>query len=204
MLFAAAFANAAAADVEVADQATYVGDLSIVVKGKETKNENTNIIIERTDAEKGLYKLSIKDFKFGDLSLGDINLTDVEGVVDDNRDLRLSVENQSVSVKLSIVPVAVKVSLEGVVSGAKFKTTSLEIMDAPMVGTVSAAFEGESDAYLVAPKDPESPATSLPSVNAADGTVQIFNLLGHPVQTMGRGVYIIRRADGSTVKVVRR
>ncbi len=76
-------------------------------------------------------RFSIKDFSFGSLNLGDIDLTNVTGIVDGNRDLMLNTEGQQVSVMLGPLAVNVNVTL----------------------------FEGESGVRLVNPDSSISPAT---------------------------------------------
>ncbi len=199
----AAIVNAFAADgsekVAVCDTASYVGDLDITVGGKTTTNEKTVIFIERTDKAKSLYALSIKDFSFGGMNLGDINLNDVAGEVGADGNLRLTTEDQKVTVKF----MKVSVTLDGVVSGTNFKTNQLAI-NVTGDGIVSVAYDGESTVRLVNPATPKPPVAAVKQVTLLREGDQIFTITGHQVPAMTRGVYIVRHADGTASKVVKR
>ena len=203
----AAIVNAFAADgsekVAVCDTASYVGDLDITVGGKTTTNKNTVIFIKRSDGDPCLYALSIKDFSFGGMNLGDINLNDVAGEVGADGNLRLTTTNQDVSVKLGLVPVTVSVTLDGVVSGTNFKTNEL-VINVTGDGIVSVAYDGESTVRLVNPATPKPPVAAVQQVTLLSEGDQIFTITGHQVPAMTRGVYIVRHADGTASKVVKR
>lgn len=200
----AAIVNAFAADgseeVAVCDTASYVGDLDITVGGKTTTNEKTVIFIERTDGDPCLYALSIKDFSFNGMKLGDINLNDVAGEVGADGNLRLTTEDQKVTVKF----MKVSVTLDGVVSGTNFKTDKLVISKVPAVDSVSVAYDGESTVRLVNPATPKPPVAAVKQVTLLREGDQIFTITGHQVPAMTRGVYIVRHADGTASKVVKR
>ena len=203
----AAIVNAFAADgsekVAVCDTASYVGDLDITVGGRTTTNKNTVIFIKRSDENSCLYALSIKDFSFGGMKLGDINLNDVAGEVGADGNLRLTTKAQDVSVKLGLGSVTVSVTLDGVVSGTNFKTDKL-VINVTGVGIVSVAYDGESTVRLVNPATPKPPVAAVKQVTLLREGDQIFTITGHQVPAMTRGVYIVRHADGTASKVVKR
>ena len=199
----AAIVNALAADgsekVAVCDTASYVGDLDITVGGKTTTNKNTVIFIKRSDENSCLYALSIKDFSFGGMNLGAINLNDVAGEVGADGHLRLTTEDQKVTVKF----MKVSVTLDGVVSGTNFKTNEL-VINVTGDGIVSVAYDGESTVRLVNPATPKPPVAAVKQVTLLREGDQIFTITGHQVPAMTRGVYIVRHADGTASKVVKR
>lgn len=199
----AAIVNAFAADgsekVAVCDTASYVGDLDITVGGETTTNKNTVIFIKRSDVDSCLYALSIKDFSFGGMNLGDINLNDVAGEVGADGNLRLTTEDQKVTVKF----MKVSVTLDGVVSGTNFKTNEL-VINVTGDGIVSVAYDGESTVRLVNPATPKPPVAAVKQVTLLREGDQIFTITGHQVPAMTRGVYIVRHADGTASKVVKR
>ena len=199
----AAIVNAFAADgsekVAVCDTASYVGDLDITVGGKTTTNKNTVIFIKRSDENSCLYALSIKDFSFGGMNLGAINLNDVAGEVGADGNLRLTTEDQKVTVKF----MKVSVTLDGVVSGTNFKTNEL-VINVTGDGIVSVAYDGESTVRLVNPATPKPPVAAVKQVTLLREGDQIFTITGHQVPAMTRGVYIVRHADGTASKVVKR
>lgn len=199
----AAIVNAFAADgsekVAVCDTASYVGDLDITVGGTTTTNKNTVIFIKRSDGDPCLYALSIKDFSFGGMNLGDINLNDVAGEVGADGNLSLTTEDQKVTVKF----MKVSVTLDGVVSGTNFKTNEL-VINVTGDGIVSVAYDGESTVRLVNPATPKPPVAAVKQVTLLREGDQIFTITGHQVPAMTRGVYIVRHADGTASKVVKR
>ena len=199
----AAIVNAFAVDgsekVAVCDTASYVGDLDITVGVNTTTNKNTVIFIKRSDEDSCLYALSIKDFSFGEMKLGDINLNDVAGEVGADGNLRLTTKDQKVTVKF----MKVSVTLDGVVSGTNFKTNEL-VINVTGVGIVSVAYDGESTVRLVNPATPKPPVAAVKQVTLLSEGDQIFTITGHQVPAMTRGVYIVRHADGTASKVVKR
>ena len=199
----AVIVNAFAADgsekVAVCDTASYVGDLDITVGGTTTTNKNTVIFIKRSDGDPCLYALSIKDFSFSGMNLGDINLNDVAGEVGADGNLRLTTEDQKVTVKF----MKVSVTLDGVVSGTNFKTNEL-VINVTGDGIVSVAYDGESTVRLVNPATPKPPVAAVKQVTLLSEGDQIFTITGHQVPAMTRGVYIVRHADGTASKVVKR
>lgn len=138
------------------------------------------------------------------MNLGDINLNDVAGEVGADGNLRLTTTAQDVSVKLGLMPVTVSVTLDGVVSGTNFKTNQLVISKVPAVNSVSVAYDGESTVRLVNPATPKPPVAAVKQVTLLSEGDQIFTITGHQVPAMTRGVYIVRHADGTASKVVKR
>lgn len=153
---------------------------------------NTTIIIEETDAVNSLYSLSIKDFSLEGMALGDINLKDVKGEKQDNGSVLLTTEAQDVAVMGGLL--TAKVTLIGVMSsdGKSFKTEKLDIL---AMGTikVTASFSGTTT------------TTALPAITVPSGADEVFDLAGKRVYSIDRrGIYIVRHADGTTSKVVKR
>lgn len=175
----------------------YVGDLVITIEDAEAPatSPNTTIIIEETDAVNSLYSLSIKDFKFGALNIGDINLKDVKGEKQEDGSVLLTTENQKVTVAKVLTA---SVTLKGILSadGKSFKTEVLEIEVTQMgikIASVTASFSGTTT------------TTALPSITTPSGADEVFDLAGKRVYSIDRrGIYIVRHADGTTSKVVKR
>ncbi len=171
----------------------YVGDLVITINGADpATSPNTTIIIEETDAVNSLYSLSIKDFSLEGMALGDINLKDVKGEKQDNGSVLLTTEAQDVAVMGGLL--TAKVTLIGVMSsdGKSFKTEKLDIL---AMGTikVTASFSGTTT------------TTALPAITVPSGADEVFDLAGKRVYSIDRrGIYIVRHADGTTSKVVKR
>ncbi len=173
----------------------YVGDLVISIESAEAPatSPNTTIIIEETDEANSLYSLSIKDFSLEGMALGDINLKDVKGEKQDNGSVLLTTEAQDVAVMGGLL--TAKVTLIGVMSsdGKSFKTEKLDILamgEIKVIASFSGVAAGE---------------TALPSITTPSGADEVFDLAGKRVYSIDRrGIYIVRHADGTTSKVVKR
>ena len=172
----------------------YTGDLYINagVVGEQTQQGRVESL-ERTNEANCLYKMSINNFKFGVLSLGDIVLENVQGQKQTDGSVKISATDYSLTLKIATV----KVSLEATVSadGNTFTNQKLDIADAPAVGTVKCSFSGTV------------PSTSaLPQIIAGDSdSFKVYNLAGREVPSADApGVYIVRYANGKTKKFIKK
>lgn len=172
----------------------YTGDLYINagVVGEQTQQGRV-VSLELTNEANCLYKMSINNFKFGVLSLGDIVLENVQGQKQTDGSVKISATDYSLTLKIGTV----KVSLEATVSadGNTFTTQKLDIADAPAVGTVKCSFSGTA------------PNTSaLSQIVAGDSnSFKVYNLAGREVLSADApGVYIVRYANGKTKKFIKK
>lgn len=172
----------------------YTGDLYINagVVGEQTQQGRV-VSLELTNEANCLYKMSINNFKFGILSLGDIVLENVQGQKQTDGSVKNSATDYSLTLKIGTV----KVSLEATVSadGNTFTTQKLDIADAPAVGTVKCSFSGTA------------PNTSaLSQIVAGDSnSFKVYNLAGREVLSADApGVYIVRYANGKTKKFIKK
>ena len=172
----------------------YTGDLYINagVVGEQTQQGRV-VSLELTNEANCLYKMSINNFKFGVLSLGDIVLENVQGQKQTDGSVIISATDYSLTLKIGTV----KVSLEATVSadGNTFTTQKLDIADAPAVGTVKCSFSGTA------------PNTSaLSQIVAGDSnSFKVYNLAGREVLSADApGVYIVRYANGKTKKFIKK
>ena len=171
----------------------YTGDLYINagVVGEQTQQGRV-VSLELTNEANCLYKMSINNFKFGILSLGDIVLENVQGQKQTDGSVKISATDYSLTLKIGTV----KVSLEATVSadGNTFTTQKLDIADAH-VGTVKCSFSGTA------------PNTSaLSQIVAGDSnSFKVYNLAGREVPSADApGVYIVRYANGKTKKFIKK
>lgn len=169
----------------------YTGDLYINagVVGEQTQQGR----VVSLELINGLYKMSIKNFKFGIVSLGDIVLENVQGQKQSDGSVKISATDYPLTLKIATV----KVSLEATVSadGNTFTTQKLDIADAPVVGTVKCSFSGTA------------PNTSaLSQIVAGDSnSFKVYNLAGREVPSADApGVYIVRYANGKTKKFIKK
>ena len=172
----------------------YTGNLVIKVGDQEPQQQNDKVVsVELTDMANNLYKMSIKDFAFGGMSLGDIVLKDVQGENLSDGSVKLSVTDYPLTV-FSIMHV--KVTLEATISadGKVFTTQKLDI-DVPSVYTVACSFSGTSGSA--------SAIGEVTLTEAAD--YKVYNLAGQEFKSANApGVYIIPYTNGSAKKIVKK
>lgn len=172
----------------------YTGDLKITALGQETTDANRIITVEQTDAANMLYRLSITDFKYSGMKIGDVVVDGVNGEKQTDGSVKLKRSGYTLSVKL-LVTVKVTVNFEGVISsdGMTFTITKLDI-EVPNFGTVTCTFEGTAPA-----------STAIQSIVADTNDYQIYNLTGRRVDNMNEsGIYIIRYSNGVTKKIIKK
>ncbi len=94
---------------------SYEGDLTVYINGT-ASDPTTNVVnVTLTDKVTGTYSMSIKNFSYGSLNLGDIQLTKVKGETQTNGNIKLTA-TEDISISLSVIPVTVTVNLEGEIS----------------------------------------------------------------------------------------
>ncbi len=94
---------------------SYEGDLTVYINGT-AGDPTTNVVnVTLTDKATGTYSMSIKNFSYGSLNLGDIKLTSVKGESQTNGNIKLTA-TEDISISLSVIPVTVTVNLEGEIS----------------------------------------------------------------------------------------
>ena len=173
----------------------YTGNLVIKVGDQEPQQQNGKVVsVELTDMANNLYKMSIKDFAFGVMSLGDIVLKDVKGESLSDGSVKLSVTDYPLTV---LSTMHVKVTLEATISadGKQFTTQKLDINEVLLVNTVACSFSGTSGSA--------SAIGEVTLTEAAD--YKVYNLAGQEVKSANApGVYIIRYANGSAKKIVKK
>lgn len=86
-------------------------------------------------------------------------------------------------------------------------TASGKVIDPSHIYTVGIKTDGSSNMYfknVFLSMDGETEATSVKSVESNIASGEIFSITGAKLNTMQKGVNIIRKADGSVIKSVRR
>lgn len=174
----------------------YKGDLTIKVQSISTVDNDRVVTVELTDAANSLYRLSIKDFTYIDMSLGDIVIEGAQGEKQTDGSVVLKTTNYSLTVNLSgslVIPVTI--DFEGVISKDEktFTITKLNI-EAEVVGTVVCDFTGT-----------KVDASAIKDITFEGGEYQIYNIAGQKVQDMNQsGIYFVRYANGTTKKVIKK
>ncbi len=164
----------------------YTGAMEITALGQTTSQDATISLIEGTD---GKYTLTLKNFSFGGVvNLGDVSIYNLENAATDGT-IALSYEGDITAGNFGELPSKVSASVKDDVLTATISLTSV-----PIVGTVDVTFDSSKTAGI---NDIDT--------NSDSPVVDIYNLQGQKVtDTNRKGIYILRKADGTTTKVYKR
>lgn len=169
----------------------YTGDLAVTLydlfEGKNTQTTKGSVVSVNKQDD-GKYTITLKDFKYGILNLGDIELNDVDATTE-NGVTTLTADQQGK--KISIYTVNIK--LNGEESNGKFKA-DIEISKVTGFKKISATFDGTDPTY--------TGISNLP-VNNDNEKEEIFNLQGQRISEAKPGQVVIVKKSGKAVKVVK-
>ena len=173
----------------------FTNNLTVTMGGKPTEPQSTTINV--AEQEDGKYTLTLKNFMLGTMGVGTIVLSDVEGTEADGV-ITLKTE-QSITIaagddenvdkwfgpNLGSVPV----SLE-----AKMTSDNLDaVITINMLGGIKVVFG----------KDITSGINNI-TTTTDNGIEAIYDLSGKKLNEMQKGINIVRKADGTTVKVLKK
>lgn len=171
---------------------TFNGEISIKVNDLDPTTQDATIIVENESNSENLYKITLKDFNFsGYVKLGDINIDGVNGATSDNNTLILTKEGKTHIDVMGGVDVTLNDGCK--IEGDKlFMNMSISALRGSM--TVGVEFEGTST------------STGIDNVTTTtdNGVEAIYDLNGRKLNEMQKGVNIVRKADGTTVKVLKK
>lgn len=171
----------------------YTGDLVVTVQpliGKPDTKKTEGSVISVNKQDDGKYTITLKDFKYGILNLGDIELNDVDATTE-NGVTTLTAEQQG----KKIIIYTVDIKLNGKESNGKF-TADIEISKVTGFKKISATFDGTDPTY-----NPTG-ISNLP-VNNDNEKEEIFNLQGQRISEAKPGQVVIVKKGGKAVKVVK-
>lgn len=169
----------------------YTGDLTVTVQpliGKPDTKKTEGSVISVNKQDDGKYTITLKDFKYGILNLGDIELNDVDATTK-NGVTTLTAEQQG----KKIIIYTVDIKLNGKESNGKF-TADIEISKVTGFKKISASFDGT---------DPTYTGISNLLVNNDNEEEEIFNLQGQRISEAKPGQVVIVKKGGKAVKVVK-
>ena len=169
----------------------YTGDLTVTVQpliGKPDAKKTEGSVISVNKQDDGKYTITLKDFKYGILNLGDIELNDVDATTK-NGVTTLTAEQQG----KKIIIYTVDIKLNGKESNGKF-TADIEISKVTGFKKISASFDGTAPTY--------TGISNLP-VNNDNEKEEIFNLQGQHISEAKPGQVVIVKKGGKAVKVVK-
>lgn len=176
---------------------SYTDKLVVTAMGSTMPAQDATIIVTKQD--NGKYTLALKNFELKDvMAVGTVEMTDVEGV-EENGVIKLTTK-QTVTIKdgddpnvtwaLSGVPVDVDMTAE--MTDSKLKA------DINILYSISGVFDMDINVkFGDVPSGINTPVT-------ADGVDRIYDINGNSISSMKKGINIIRKADGTTVKVMRK
>lgn len=168
----------------------YKGDLKVTVQpilGKKDTQTTKGSVVSVNKQEDGKYTITLKDFKYGIINLGDIELNDVDAKTE-NGVTTLTADQQGK--KISIYTVNIK--LNGEESNGKFKA-DIKISKVTGFKEISATFDGTDNSTGI---------SNLP-VNNDNEKEEIFNLQGQRISEAKPGQVVIVKKGGKAVKVVK-
>lgn len=176
---------------------SYTDKLVVTAMGNTMPAQDATIIVTKQD--NGKYTLALKNFELKDvMAVGTVEMTDVEGV-EENGVIKLTTK-QTVTIKdgddpnvtwaLSGVPVDVDMTAE--MTDSKLKA------DINILYSIPGVFDMDINVkFGDVPSGIDTPVTD-------GGADRIYDINGNSVSSMKKGINIIRKADGTTVKVIRK
>lgn len=174
--------------VSATESTTYKGDLAIDLGTGAPTIQPAEIEVLKS---KDIYTLTLKDFKFmGALDLGDIQMAGMENTATDGT-LALAYDGRLEVATFGELPV----TLQATIDKADVLNAVIGIT-VPMVGKVNVTFTSTESSGI---------SSVETETEGSDEVVAIYDLQGRKVtDTNKKGIYILRKADGSTTKVYKK
>lgn len=168
----------------------YKGDLTVTVK--EDTQTAKGSVVSVNKQEDGKYTIKLKDFKYGSINLGDIELKNVDAKTE-NGVTTLTADQPGKKIGIYTVDI----NLKGEESNGKF-TAKIEIPKVRgFIGLkISATFNGTDPTYK------PTGISNLP-VNNDNEKEEMFNLQGQRISEAKPGQVVIVKKGGKAVKVVK-
>lgn len=181
-------------EVDFVPPVLYKGNLAISLPGEDPVPMPAEItLLEVND----VYTLTLKDFSFGPtLNFGDIEMAGIENTSTEEGVVALKYEGMiTLDGPLGAMFKDMPISLDATIDKADVLNATI-LIKVPGVGDVSATFTSTE-------------STGISSVETetegSDEVVAIYDLQGRKVtNTNKKGIYILRKADGTTTKVYKK
>ena len=185
----------------------FTDDLTVTVdmQGQGGTMPTQKATIAVNEQEDGKYTLSLKNFELtGVMSVGTIEMKDVEATEEDGT-IKLST-NQTVTIQAGDDP-DITWALEGVPVDVDMTATMTDdklIADINIVYDMTGGTMPGYEMYITVafgyiPSGIDSPITT-----EENGVKAIYDLSGRKLNEMQKGINIVRKADGTTVKVLKK
>lgn len=174
--------------VSATESTIYKGDLAIDMGTGTPATQPAEIEVLKSN---DIYTLTLKDFKFmGALDLGDIQMAGMENTATDGT-LALAYDGRLEVATFGELPV----TLQATIDKADVLNAVIGIT-VPMVGKVNVTFTSTESSGI---------SSVETETEGSDEVVAIYDLQGRKVtDTNKKGIYILRKADGTTTKVYKK
>lgn len=174
--------------VSATESTIYKGDLAIDLGTGTPATQPAEIEVLKSN---DIYTLTLKDFKFmGALDLGDIQMAGMENTATDGT-LALAYDGRLEVATFGELPV----TLQATIDKADVLNAVIGIT-VPMVGKVNVTFTSTESSGI---------SSVETETEGSDEVVAIYDLQGRKVtDTNKKGIYILRKADGTTTKVYKK
>ena len=176
-----------AVDVYFLPPTVYTGTLTIM--GMPQENQKIEVL-----KVNDTYNLTLKDFNFmGTLNLGDIPMKGLQNTATEEGTLAFSLEDEITLEGVGAMFGPMPITLEATVDKADVLNATIAIT-VPQVGDVTATFSST--------KSTDINSVETVTTEGSDKVEAIYDLQGRKVtNTNKKGIYILRKADGTTTKV---
>lgn len=179
-----------AVDVYFLPPTVYTGTLTIM--GMPQENQKIEIL-----KVNDTYNLTLKNFNFmGALNLGDIPMKGLQNTATEEGTLAFSLEDEITLEGEGAMFGSMPITLEATVDKADVLNATIAIT-VPQVGDVTATFTST--------KSTDINSVETVTTEGSDKVEAIYDLQGRKVtNTNKKGIYILRKADGTTTKVYKK
>lgn len=173
---------------------SYTDQLTITINGEEQDPQEATINVVKNDD--GTYNFVLNQFSFGALLIGDVTMNNVPATEDGDY-TKFETEQDAAITNGDAIAEAlggkVHISMNAQIKGDKlYAYISLPVaLSEDYVMDVKAVFG-------------DITWTGIHSVKTGNGNAAVFGINGVQLQQMQRGINIVRKADGTTVKVMKR
>lgn len=179
--------------------AIYDDNLSVSMNGKPLTEGKQSIYV--TDQKDGKYTIALKNFAFamgaigtmnvGTIEINDVEMTDVEGIKNFTFNAPVTIkEGDDADIEWAMAGTTVPIEMTG-------KMTDKELY------TVITISLGEMNISVTFGKDITSGINNI-TTTTDNGVEAIYDLSGKKLNEMQKGINIVRKADGTTVKVLKK
>ncbi len=176
----------------------YTGNITVDTgNGDPTEQQATITVGKQVD---GTYSLTLKNFVFSGLALGNVALTDIEATEDEDGIISLETEQ---SIKITAGDDPSVTFWMGPMLGSLDVSLTAEISDSNLYAVITIPYSGMNIVVTFG----ESYSTGINAATISSnnsGVVAIYDMSGRRLNSLTKGLNVIRKADGTTVKVLQK